>query len=81
MDGDQRLREFRAWIEAYVREEVEKQLEAAQVSPEAQPDSMAHWYAGGESEEVQEAAARAQANWFLGGSDAGVVADGFTAED
>ena len=65
MDGEQRLREFRAWIEAYVREEVEKQLEEVQCE---QPGSMAQWLAEG-------------TQWLAEGTNETTDVDGFTAED
>ena len=47
MDREKRAQEFHAWIEAYVREEVEKQLEEVQCE---QPGSMAQWLAEGTNE-------------------------------
>ena len=47
MDREKRAQELQAWIEAYVREEVEKQLEEVQCE---QPGSMAQWLAEGTNE-------------------------------
>ena len=47
MDREKRAQELQAWIEAYVREEVERQLEEVQCE---QPGSMAQWLAEGTNE-------------------------------
>jgi len=47
MNREQRARELQAWIERYVREEVEKRLEEDQYE---QPGNMAEWLAGGSTE-------------------------------
>jgi hypothetical protein len=44
MNREQRARELQSWIERYVREEVEKQLEEVQCE---QPGNMAEWFASG----------------------------------
>lgn len=46
MDREKRAQEFHAWIEAYVREEVEKQMEEAQ----CEQRSVAQWLAEGTNE-------------------------------
>lgn len=46
MDREKRAREFHAWIEAYVRKEVEKQMEEVQ----CEQRSMAQWLAEGTNE-------------------------------
>jgi hypothetical protein len=47
MNREQRARELQAWIERYVREEVEKRLEEDQYE---QPGNMAEWLASGSTE-------------------------------
>ena len=66
MDKEKRARELQSWIEAYVREEVEKQLEEVQCE---QPGSMAQWLAEG------------MVQWLAEGTNETTDVDGFTAED